>query len=259
MFDYPQFNPIAITLGPVQIHWYGLAYLIGFIIARFLGKLRLARINMSLEQFDDLLFYGLLGVMIGGRLGYMLVYDTHHFLQVPWSLFAIWRGGMSFHGGLLGVIIALAAFQRRHRQWSLLDLTDFIAPMVPPGLGLGRLANFINGELIGRVSTSPWAIIYPGEPFARHPSQLYEMLAEGVILFVILWCASRVPRPTGWVSALFLIVYGSLRFLIEFTRQADPQMGLFLGQLLTMGQLLCLLMIACGILLMIHCYREPQL
>jgi phosphatidylglycerol---prolipoprotein diacylglyceryl transferase len=267
MLVHPQFNPIAIDLGKWDIfgltlhpaiHWYGVMYLIGFVLFLVLGKYR-ARQNLLTgwhpREIEDLLFYGVLGVIIGGRLGYVLFYKFSEYLVSPWHVFYLWEGGMSFHGGFLGVLVAMLLFARRsHKHW--LAVTDFIAPLVPLGLACGRLGNFINGELWGRPTDVPWAMIFPNvDPTPRHPSQLYEFGLEGVTLFLILWWYSAKPRPRGAVSALFLIGYGTFRFLVEFTREPDNYLGLLaLG--LSMGQWLSLPMIVVGVALLIWSYRR---
>lgn len=249
MFVHPQFDPVALHLGPLAIRWYGLMYLLAFALVLVLGRLRIRHhpwTGWNLEMLDDVLFYGVLGVILGGRLGYVLFYKPMDYLQDPAAILRVWEGGMSFHGGLIGVSLALAVFaQRRGLSW--LAVTDFIAPLVPLGLGAGRIGNFINGELWGRPANVPWAMIFPqvdGVP--RHPSQLYEFALEGLALFVIVWLYARKPRPVGAVSAVFLIGYGSFRFLVEFTREPDSFLGpLALG--LSMGQWLSLPMIAAGL------------
>lgn len=256
MLTHPQFDPVALKLGPLEIHWYGLAYLAGFALAWYLAKLRLSRLGITKDQLSDLLFYSALGVVLGGRLGYALFYQFDQLLVDPLWLFKLWEGGMSFHGGFLGVIICVAFFTRKHQlQW--LAVTDFIAPLIPLGLALGRLANFVNAELWGRVSQVPWAMVFPDAgPLARHPSQLYQFALEGVLLFALLWWFSRQPRPLGSVSGLFLLGYGSLRFLVEFTREPDAHLGLLTFGL-SMGQLLCLPMLVAGIAFMHFAYKNP--
>lgn len=254
MLTHPDFDPIAVQLGPISIHWYGLMYLVGFATVWLLGRYRIAKgdATITTKSFEDLIFYCVLGVVIGGRLGYILFYKPGAYLANPIAIFYVWEGGMSFHGGLLGVIAAMIWFAHRER-YSFLNVADFLAPLIPLGLAAGRLGNFINGELWGRPSDLPWAMVFPlaGDGITRHPSQLYEMLLEGVLLFIILWWFSGKPRKTGQISGLFLIGYGSLRFLVEYTREPDTFLGLFWG-LLSMGQLLSLPMILAGIALFIR-------
>ena len=258
MLIHPQFDPVALQLGPLAIHWYGLMYLAGFMTFLWLGRKRIATLNDPLinsKLLDDIMFYGVLGVILGGRLGYVLFYKAAYYFAHPLEIFAVWQGGMSFHGGFLGVLIAMAWFAHRHRlRW--LQLTDFIAPLVPPGLAFGRFGNFINGELWGRPTDVPWAMIFPKvDNLPRHPSQLYEFALEGVLLFTLLWLYARKPRPVGAVSGLFLIGYGSLRFLVEFTREPDDFLGLLsLG--MSMGQWLSLPMVIAGVLLMVFSLRR---
>ncbi len=255
MLTHPQFDPVAISLGPVAVHWYGLMYLCAFVGVIVLGRLRTGGRSaitapVDVRGLDDLLLYGVLGVVLGGRLGYVLFYKPGYYLAHPLEIFSIWQGGMAFHGGLVGVILAIAFFGYR-RGIGFFRLTDFIAPMVPLGLAFGRLGNFINGELWGRVADPaqiPWAMVFPqvGDGLARHPSQLYQMALEGLLLFVLLWWYSSRPRAVGAVSGAFLIGYGVLRFLAEFAREPDDFLGLLsLG--LSMGQWLCIPMVAIGV------------
>ena len=249
MLIHPQFDPIAIQLGPLAVRWYGLMYLVGFALVWIVGRYAIttrATAPWTVQQFEDALFYGILGVIVGGRFGYVLFYKFGDFVHEPWRIFFVWEGGMSFHGGFLGVIIALWLYARKHRQrW--LTVTDFIAPLVPLGLAAGRLGNFINAELWGRAASVPWAMIFPTvDRVPRHPSQLYEFALEGILLFVLLWRISAAPRPRGAVSAWFLIGYGVLRFAVEFTREPDNYLGLLaLG--LSMGQWLSLPMVIAGV------------
>lgn len=255
---HPQFDPVALALGPVAIHWYGLMYLAAFLAVIVLGRLRLKQpvtqgLGMGPKDLDDLLLYGVLGVVLGGRLGYVLFYQPGYYLAHPAEIVAVWQGGMSFHGGMLGVIGSLALFSWR-RRIPFLALGDFLAPLVPLGLAFGRLGNFINGELWGRAADPaviPWAMIFPqaGDQIARHPSQIYQMLLEGLLLFVVLWWFSSRRRPMGSVSGAFLLGYGLLRFIAEFGREPDSFLGLLsLG--LSMGQWLSLPMMAAGAALM---------
>ncbi len=248
MLQYPQIDPVAIQLGPIAVHWYGLMYLIAFGLVWLLGRWRIkqGKSDLSLRDLEDLIFYGVLGVVAGGRLGYALFYKPAEYLANPIEILYVWQGGMSFHGGLIGVIIVLLIFARRRRR-TLLEIGDFIAPLIPLGLAAGRLGNFINGELWGRPTTLPWGMVFPhtGDGIARHPSQLYEMGLEGFALFALVWWFARKPRPTGQISAVFLMGYGAFRFLVEFTREPDYFLGLLAGGL-SMGQLLSLPMIAVG-------------
>ncbi|KTC68869.1 prolipoprotein diacylglyceryl transferase [Legionella birminghamensis] len=251
MLTYPIINPVAFSLGPVQVHWYGLMYLLGFLMAWLLARLRvrLYHLNWSAEQVSDLIFYAALGVIIGGRVGYMLFYNTHQLISAPWALFKLWEGGMSFHGGLIGVALALWLFARR-MQKPFLEVADFIAPLVPLGLAAGRAGNFINGELWGRVTDVPWAMIFPGsDGQPRHPSQLYELGLEGLVLFIVVWLYASKKRPTGCVSAVFLIGYSLCRIFVEFFREPDVQLGYLAFDSLTMGQLLSIPMLLAGLCL----------
>ena len=258
MLVHPQFDPIALQLGPLAVRWYGLMYLVGFALIWVLGRWRISNRPEGVwtgKDLDDALFYGVIGTILGGRLGYVLFYKSSFYLTEPWRIFFVWEGGMSFHGGFLGVVLAMWLYARSRRQdW--LALTDFIAPLVPLGLAAGRLGNFINAELWGRPTDVPWAMIFPNVDSApRHPSQLYEFALEGVALFVLLWWFSSKPRPVGAVSALFLMGYGIFRFAVEFTREPDSFLGLLaLG--LSMGQWLSLPMIIAGALLMAWAYRR---
>jgi phosphatidylglycerol---prolipoprotein diacylglyceryl transferase len=258
MLTHPQFDPVVFAVGPLAVRWYGLMYLLAFASFWWLGT---RRINTGLapvtrEQLDDLLFGGIVGVILGGRLGYVLFYKPGYYLSHPLEIFAIWQGGMSFHGGFLGVLVAMAWFARQQKlRW--LQLMDFIAPLVPPGLAFGRLGNFINGELWGRPTDVPWAMIFPKvDNLPRHPSQLYEFALEGVLLFALLWLYARKPRPVGAVSGLFLIGYGSFRFLVEFTRNPDDGIFGLMTFGISMGQWLSLPMVIAGVLLMVLSSRR---
>jgi phosphatidylglycerol:prolipoprotein diacylglycerol transferase len=242
------------------VRWYGLTYLLGFALVLFVGRYAIrTRPHTTLTEkgFDDVLFYGILGVILGGRLGFVLFYQLSSYFAAPWRIFYLWEGGMSFHGGFLGVIVAMAWYARSQKQ-SWLTITDFIAPLVPLGLACGRLGNFINAELWGRATDVPWAMVFPNvDNVPRHPSQLYEFALEGVLLFIVLWFYAAKARPRGAVSALFLIGYGVLRFAVEFTRQPDDYLGLLsLG--LSMGQWLSLPMIIAGFALLAWAYRQPD-
>lgn len=249
MLTFPYINPVAFSIGPLQIHWYGLMYLIGFLSAWLLAHWRAKhyKLDWTSEQISDVIFYAALGVIIGGRIGYMLFYDFSELMDNPLSLFKIWQGGMSFHGGLLGVVIALwiFAYKRGKPFW---EIGDFIAPLVPLGLGAGRIGNFINGELWGRVTDMPWGMVYnhvDSQP--RHPSELYEFGLEGVCLFLLVWIYARKPHPTGRVSAVFLMGYAVCRIIAEFFRQPDPQLGFIAFGWLTMGQILSIPMLLLGV------------
>lgn len=259
MLVHPQFDPVAIYLGPVSIHWYGLMYLLGFILFILLGRYRIKHNpQMALNEtiLDDLLFYGMLGVILGGRLGHVLFYQFDYYLLQPLEIFAVWKGGMSFHGGFLGVITAMAILARKYKlQW--LAVTDFIAPLVPLGLGAGRIGNFINAELWGRTTEVPWGMVFPNvDSLARHPSQIYEFVLEGIVFFVLLWIYSAKSKPVGAVSGMFLIGYGILRSAAEFFR--EPEDG-FMGVLtlgISMGQWLSLPMVITGIWMINWAYKK---
>ena len=259
MLAYPAINPVALDLGFVQIHWYGLMYLIGIGGAWWLAARRLAAFDprWTRDTLSDLVFWVAMGVILGGRLGYVLFYDLSSYLANPALILQVWKGGMSFHGGFIGVLLATAWFARRQGK-TFFELMDFIAPLVPIGLGAGRIGNFINAELWGKASDLPWAMVFPTDPqqLPRHPSQLYQFALEGLALFVILWLYTRKPRPTMAVSGLFAICYDSFRILVEFVRVPDAQLGYLAFGWLTMGQLLSLPMIAVGVLLMVLAYRR---
>jgi len=259
MLVHPNIDPIAFSVGPLAVRWYGLMYLLGFAAAWWLGNQRIRRglAPVTRQQFDDLIFLAVLGVIVGGRLGYVLFYKPDYYFSHPLEIFAVWQGGMSFHGGLLGVMLAMGLAARRHKV-EYLRLTDFVAPLVPLGIAAGRMGNFINGELWGRVTTVPWGMIFRGAGDApRHPSQLYQFAGEGLALFFILWWFSSKPRHKGEVSALFLIGYGALRFLAEFAREPDAFLG-YLALGMTMGQWLCLPMILAGIALWTWARRSTR-
>ncbi|MFO1417177.1 MAG: prolipoprotein diacylglyceryl transferase [Methylotetracoccus sp.] len=257
MLAYPHIDPVAISLGPLHIHWYGLMYVVGIGGTWWLARRRAQQPGFpwTVTQIEDLIFYAALGVVLGGRIGYMLFYNFPGFIADPSMILHVWEGGMSFHGGLIGVLTALALFGRRQRI-GFLSLGDFIAPYVPIGLFAGRIGNFINGELWGKVTDVPWGMVFPtGGAEPRHPSQLYEATLEGVVLFIALQVFSRSARPTGATSGLFLLLYGLMRFAVEFVRQPDIQIGYLALNWLTMGQILSLPMIIAGAALMIWAYR----
>ena len=261
MLPYPQIDPVAIALGPLKIHWYGLMYLVGIGGAWLLASRRLKDFDptWSKEKLSDLVFWVAMGVIVGGRLGYVLFYDLSAYIANPLLIFEVWKGGMAFHGGLIGVMLAVWGFGKRNGK-SFFQIMDFIAPVVPIGLGAGRIGNFINAELWGKASDVPWAMIFPTDPqqLARHPSQLYQFALEGVALFLILWLYSRKPRPTMAVSGMFALFYGIFRFIVEFVRVPDAQLGYLAFGWVTMGQILCIPMIAGGLLLIWWAYnRDP--
>ena len=280
-----QIDPVAISLGPLRVHWYGLMYLLGFLVAWWLGRrrIRAGRLpGVDENGFGDLLFYGLIGVIVGGRLGSVLFYDFGTYLQHPLQVFKVWEGGMSFHGGLVGVLVASWLWSRSHRQ-HFFDSMDFVAPLVPAGLGFGRLANFVNGELWGKYTGTNWGVIFPNsdpnlthlgldaaqlqaqyaagmlDRFARHPTQLYEALLEGGVLFCVLWLYSRKPRPRYAVAGLFALLYGAFRFAVEFVRVPDQQLQYLAFDWLTMGQVLSLPLIALGLYWLWLSRRSPTL
>nr|WP_029733631.1 prolipoprotein diacylglyceryl transferase [Deferrisoma camini] len=247
MIPYPSIDPVAFRIGPLAVRWYGIAYLLGFLSAAHILR-RLARSGRAVlaeAEVGDLVGWLALGVILGGRLGYVVFYNLPYFAAQPWKIVAVWEGGMSFHGGLAGVGLAAWAYARR-RDLSLLGLADALAVATPPGVFFGRLANFVNGELYGRVTDVPWAMVFPaGGPLPRHPSQLYEAMLEGPLLGLALWWFWKRFPQRGAATSAFLVGYGILRFAVEFTRQPDPQLGFVAGPF-TMGQLLSLAMIAAG-------------
>ena len=264
MLVHPQFDAVALQIGPVAIHWYGLTYLVAFGLFLWLASLRVrqpqhAAAGWQRRDVEDLLFFGVLGVVIGGRLGYVLFYKPGYYAAHPLEALAVWKGGMAFHGGLLGVIVAMALFAHLRKR-HFLAVTDLIAPCVPTGLASGRIGNYINGELWGRAAdpSLPWAMVFPqsGSALPRHPSQLYQFALEGILLFVLLWLYARQPRRLGQVSAAFLVGYGVLRFTAEYFREPDGFLGL-LALNMSMGQWLCLPMVVAGLVLGWWAGRQP--
>ena len=251
MLIHPQIDPVALNLGPFQIHWYGIMYLLAFVGFLQLGKVQIRTrpwLSWNQKMLDDAFFYGAIGVIVGGRLGYILFYQLQYYINQPIEIIALWKGGMSFHGGFLGVVIAMILLAKKYKV-SLLSILDFIAPLVPLGLAFGRIGNFINAELWGRPTHFFLGMIFPNvDNLARHPSQLYECFLEGFILFIALWLYSKQKRGTGKISAVFLMLYGTFRFLVEFSREPDHFLGLlFLN--LSMGQWLSIPMLIAGIYL----------
>jgi phosphatidylglycerol---prolipoprotein diacylglyceryl transferase len=257
MLHYPHLNPIAFRIGPIAVHWYGIMYLIGFAAAWWLARRRASRPGSTWRPLDvdDFLFYAMLGVILGGRIGYVLFYGLSFWAKDPWYPLKIWEGGMSFHGGLIGVLVAVSIFAIR-RSRHIADVFDFTAPL--PGIGIfaGRIGNFINGELWGKATTLPWGFEVNG--VVRHPSQLYEALLEGLVSFAVLWLFTSKPRPRLAPSGLFLLMYGVARFIVEFVRIPDEQIGYLAGGWLTMGQVLSLPMILIGVALLVWAYRKRE-
>jgi len=255
MLQYPNIDPVAISLGPVVIHWYGIMYLIGFAAAWLLAQWHIKRLNLTFtkDNLADLVFYCAIGVIVGGRLGSIFFYNFSGFLANPKMLLF---GGMSFHGGLIGVIVAIWVYARRHNR-KYFEVADLVAPVVAIGLGAGRLGNFINGELWGRVTEVPWGMVFPrGGDLPRHPSQLYQFFLEGVVLFLIVWIFARKPRPWMSVSGVFMVVYGLQRFFVEFFRQPDNHIGFVAFNWMTRGQMLCIPMILLGLFLIWYAYKH---
>lgn len=258
MLTYPEIDPVLFQIGPLKVHWYGMMYLVGFTLGWWLGLRRLrSNAFMTPAQLSDLVFYTALGVVLGARIGYILFYDPLTYLANPLAIFQVWQGGMSFHGGFLGVLLAIWLYAGKINR-SFIEVTDFMAPLVPLGLAAGRIGNFINGELWGRPTDLPWGMVFPqtGDMIPRHPSQLYQAALEGIVLFLILWLFSKRPRPTMAVSGLFLVGYGTFRFLIEFVRTPDAHLGFIAFNWLTMGQLLTIPMFILGMILLILAYRR---
>lgn len=261
MLIHPQPDPIALALGPVQIHWYGLMYVVAFALFIMLGRVRIRMPHVAVQgwtkdDLDDMLFYGMLGVILGGRLGEVLFYQPLYYLAHPLEIFMIWRGGMSFHGGFLGVLIAMALWARKRRR-NILDVYDFIAPLVPLGYAAGRMGNFINAELPGRLAdpSLPWAMLWPGVTGPRHPSPLYQALIDGVLVFIILWLFARKARPRLAVGAMFTLLYGCARFFTEWFRVPDWETTVF-GLPITSGQVLSLPMIVGALAMLAWAYRK---
>ena len=253
MLRFPDIDPIAFSVGGLHFYWYGLMYVTGFLAFLVLGRYRAYRRTSDVDPtwVGDMMFYGVLGTVLGGRLGYILLYNTELFVRDWTVLFRIWEGGMSFHGGLVGVAAALWLFSRRRRQ-SFVKIADFVVPMVPIGLGAGRLGNFINGELWGRPSDLPWAMVFPHvDAQPRHPSQLYEFALEGVLLFVVLWIYTMKPRPSGMAAGLFCVLYALFRFGVEFVREPDRHIGFIGWDWITMGHLLSVPLFIVGLVLML--------
>jgi phosphatidylglycerol---prolipoprotein diacylglyceryl transferase len=262
MIVLPRINPEIIRIGPIAIRWYGLMYAVGFAIALILGNRRAAKRDSRLtqDQFYNLIFYTIVGLIIGGRLGYVIFYDASSYFRNPIEILAVWNGGMSFHGGLAGVICAVALFSYRY-SLNLLDVGDFLTPLAPPGLFAGRIGNFINGELYGRPSNAPWAMVFNNPAAggaARHPSQLYEAFLEGIVLFTLVWAFSSRKRPRGAVTGLFLVLYGTFRCFVEFFREPDIQLGFIALDWVTMGQILSMPMIVIGALLLTFSFRRDR-
>jgi len=259
MLPYPNIKPYLIKIGPLEVRWYGLMYLFGFISSYLLVRYRIKKEKLSVElkTIEDIYFYLVLALIIGARIGYVLFYNLPYYLKHPLEVFAIWHGGMSFHGGLLGTILVGYWYIKKHKLdfWFYADL---LIPTAPIGLFLGRIGNFINGELYGRVSHVPWAMVFPaGGPLPRHPSQLYEATFEGIVLFIILWKVRTKIKTHGTLTALFLILYGIFRFFIEFFREPDPQLGFIIGPF-TMGQILCTAMILAGTILYFYLKKAKR-
>lgn len=256
MIPYPQIDPVAVSLGPLKVHWYGLMYIIGIGAAWFLARLRTKEPGFpwTAAQIEDLIFYCAVGLMIGGRLGYVFFYNFNVFINDPWSLLRVWEGGMSFHGGMLGAFSGMAFFARQVGA-RFGDVTDFIGPYVPLGLFTGRIGNFINGELWGKPTDLPWGMIFPtGGPESRHPSQLYEAFLEGIVLYLVLWWFRHQNPPRTAVSGMFLLLYGSFRFAVEFVRLPDAHIGYLAFGWLTMGMVLTLPMVIAGLIILARAY-----
>ena len=261
MIQFPNIDPIAVQLGPLAIRWYGISYLVGIGLAWMLLSWRAKnKENWDGDQVADLVVFVALGAVLGGRIGYILLYKLSSYAADPLSIFKVWEGGMSFHGGLIGVIIAFALFSRKTDK-SFFQIADFTAPVVPVGLFFGRIANFINGELWGAPTDKPWGVIFPGYGAGgvpRHPSQLYEAVLEGILLFLVLWFFSRSEKPLRAISGLFMLCYGCFRFLVEFVREPDAHVGYVASDWVTLGQVYSLPMILIGLLLLFLAYRTKE-
>jgi len=257
MFEYPQIDPVLISLGPLKIHWYGMMYLLGFLGAWLLGSWRAkSRVVWSRDDVSDMVLYGAIGAVFGGRIGYILFYKFDWYLHNPMDVLRVWEGGMSFHGGLLGVLVAIWLFARKTDR-RFFQVTDFAAPLVPVGLFFGRIGNFINQELWGRVTDGSWGVVFPlAGPEPRHASQLYEAALEGLVLFTVLWIYSSKPRELGRVSGMFLVLYSIFRFVAEFARQPDAHLGFIALEWMTMGQLLSVPMLLAGLGIMYWSGRQ---
>ena len=267
MLTYPDIDPVAFSLGPLTVHWYGIMYIVAFTGAWYLARVRARRAaaggpayekyRYNDEQLADLVFYGALGAVLGGRFGSVLFYNFDRFLGDPVGLLRVWEGGMSFHGGFLGVMLAFYIYARRINK-HYFDVLDFVAPLAPFGLGVGRLGNFIGGELWGRPTDAPWGMVFPHvDQMARHASQLYQAVLEGVVLFGLIWWFSSKPRPRYAVSGLFAVAYGVQRFFVEFYREPDSWLGFVALDWMTMGQALSVPMIIVGAILLGVAYRKP--
>lgn len=257
MLNFPQIDPVIFSIGPLSVRWYGLMYLLGFLIAYFVIRALATKRDIALtgDNLSDLLFYCVLGVILGGRLGYTLFYNFSYYIRHPLEIFAVWEGGMSFHGGLLGVIVAATLFSLR-RGLPILLVGDILVTAASIGLGLGRIGNFINGELWGRVTDAPWGMVFPGAgPEPRHPSQLYEAFLEGAVMFAVLWWLHHRKSAYGVPFFAFFLLYGMFRIVIEFFRQPDAHLGFLWGGA-TMGQLLSIPMVLIGVVGIIYCQRR---
>ncbi len=265
MIEYPSIDPIALRVGMLELRWYGIMYLLAFATAWVLGRYRVKQSTIkphpkykpwTFAGFDDLITMCMLGVILGGRLGFVLFYDFATYLRNPLEILSIWNGGMSFHGGLLGVLVAIWIYAKRNQR-QFFEVTDFVAPLVAPGIFFGRMGNFINGELWGNVTNVPWGMIFPhAGPLPRHPSQLYEAALEGIVLFTLVWIYSLNPRYVGRVSGFFALGYGVARFLVEFVRTPDAHLGYLAFEWLTMGQILSLPLMAIGLWLI---FRKEEI